>query len=479
MISFLIRMQPRLLLTFLTMLTGCAQFHERPLNPVDSVMRLEARTLDSAGLRHFIHTVGRPINAWSLAAWDLDKLTLAAMYYHPDLAIARAQAEITDAATITAAQHPNPNITLSPTWISNLATTAVPWIAASSLSIPIETAGKRGFRINKSDHLTEAAHLRIADTVWLVRGRLRLAMLDVYAAQETVRLLQQQVGIEQTINQHLQQQQAAGEIAYPDVLSAQLALNQAQLNLTAAQKKRVESKSLLAAAIGVPVDALVGIELDFVDLARLPDLDNIPVARLKEIALRERSDVQAALADYAASQSALQLEIANQYPNIQANPGYTWEMGEHRWVLGATALQLPILHQNQGLIAEAEAKRQESAVRFEGLQLRILGEIDRACAGILAVRARWDASEQLEYNRQDNLRSARALLQAGELDAHGVAVAELEQSVAERARMDVLIESQQILALLEAALRYPMTSAFAIRLLSTSALKTYSQKTRQ
>ncbi|MDO9104438.1 MAG: TolC family protein [Methylovulum sp.] len=446
------------LLLALLMLGGCAQYQERPLNPGDSAAMLEARTLDNAALRHFIDSADHQHKDPAPTTWTLDKLTLAAMFYHPDLALVRAQADTADAAGITAAQRPNPNLTLTPTWISNLAA-ATPWIFVSALSIPIETAGKRGFRIDQSRHLSDSAMLRIADAAWLVRGRLRLAMLDAYAAQESLLLLQQQYRLEQEIDQHLQQQQAAGEIAETDVLAAQLGLDQTRLALTGAQKKLADVRNLLAAAIGIPVVALAGINLDFSVFTQWPDLNTVPVDQLQTLALRERPDVLASLADYAAAQSALQLEIANQYPSIQANPGYTFDVGEHRWSLGATALQLPVFNQNQGPIAEMTAKRQEAAVRFEALQLRILGEIDRAHASALASSTRWQAAGLAVQNRKANLRSMRDLLQAGELDAHAVAIAELEQSVAERARLDVLVESQQALAILETALRQPITYA--------------------
>jgi outer membrane protein, heavy metal efflux system len=230
-----------------------------------------------------------------------------------------------------------------------------------------------------------------------------------------------------------------------------------------------ESRVMLAAAIGVPVDALSGIEIDFTAISKPPELASIPVQSLKETALRQRPDVLAALADYAATQSALQLEIANQYPNIQANPGYAWEMGEHRWALGAT-MQLPVLHQNQGPIAEAEAKRHELAVRFEALQMRILGDIDRAHAGLAAVHAKWlDAEKQMRL-QQENLQSAQALFKAGETDPLALLGVELEGAVAERARLDVLVETQQALNGLEDTLRYPIASTLTATLIADSAM---------
>jgi len=216
---------------------------------------------------------------------------------------------------------------------------------------------------------------------------------------------------------------------------------------------------------------LAGIEFDFSKLTQPPDLNVGQVAKLRETALQKRPDILAALADYDAAQSALQLEIANQYPNIQANPGYTWELGEHRWSLGATALQLPVLHQNQGPIAEAEAKRHELAVRFEALQMRVLGDIDRVHAGLTAVLAKWLATEQQMSIQQDNLHSAQVLYQAGETDHLALLGAQLENAAAERARLDVLVETQQALNALEDTLRYPIASTLTVTSISDSATR--------
>jgi outer membrane protein TolC len=357
------RLLPCLIMTaaFSLSVVGCAEFQDRPLNPAESAIRIEARSLDNPGLRRFMESL-LPVAKSPSKAWDLDRLTLAAIYYHPDLALARAQADMANAAAVTAAQRPNPFITLTPTWIRNLATTTAPWIAATMISIPIETAGKRGYCMDRAAQLADAARLRVADAAWQARARLRLAMLEVYAAQEAERMSQQQLALHEAMNQRLGQQLAAGEIARPEVIRSHIGLNQLRLNVSGARKRQAESRVMLASAIGVPVDALAGIEFDFSALSKPPEWGTLSIPLLREAALRERPDVMAALADYAAAQSALQLEIANQYPNIQANPGYTWEVGEHRWALGAM-MPLPMLHQNQGAIAEAEAKRRESAAR--------------------------------------------------------------------------------------------------------------------
>lgn len=448
---------------------SCARFQDRPLIPSESIARIETRSLVNANLKHFIDTVLGRETGRSNHQWNLDQLSLAAIYYHPDLALARAQADTADAAIKTAGQRLNPTITITPTWIRNLATAAVPWIAASTINIPIETAGKRGFRIDKTGHLTDAARLRVVDAAWLVRGRLRLAFLEAYAAKEAERLLDQQLDIQKAIVQRIEQQQSVGEISPLEVTRSHIAFNLLKLNESAALKRTSESRVLLATAIGMPVDGLKGIDLDFTKLSKPPNLKTIPVAKLKEQALLTRPDVLAALADYSAAQSALQLEFANQYPNIQVNPAYAWEMGEHRWSLGLTTLQLPILHQNQGPIAEAEAKRREIAVRFEALQIRILGDIDKAHAGVAAVLAKWDDAEKQIRSQQENLNSIQALTKVGETDQLALLGAQLEEAIAERARLDVLVETQQTFNVLEDTLRIPLTSLLCTALIADSA----------
>ena len=65
----------------------------------------------------------------------------------------------------------------------------------------------------------------------------------------------------------------------------------------------------------------------------------------------------------------LRLEIARQYPDLHLNPGYEFDQADSKWALGLS-IELPLLNQNQGPIAEAEARRLESAARFESLQAR-------------------------------------------------------------------------------------------------------------
>src|SRR5262249_49546901 len=100
-----------------------------------------------------------------------------------------------------------------------------------------------------------------------------------------------------------------------------------------------------------------------------------------------------ALADYGASQSALQLEIARQYPDVRIGPGYEYDQGLNKWSTIGVSLELPVLNRNAGPIGEADARRTEAAARFAELQATVIDEIDRALANRDASREALARSE--------------------------------------------------------------------------------------
>ena len=106
-------------------------------------------------------------------------------------------------------------------------------------------------------------------------------------------------------------------------------------------------------------------------------LAELPLVEIRRRALLQRTDVLSALAAYAASESALRLEIAKQFPDLRLSPGYNYDQGDNEWSLGLS-VTIPVLNQNQGAIAEAEARRAEMAAEFNALQARVVNEVEVA-----------------------------------------------------------------------------------------------------
>src|SRR5262249_9493448 len=125
-----------------------------------------------------------------------------------------------------------------------------------------------------------------------------------------------------------------------------------RLELSQARQQIAEARAGVAEALGLAASALAGIDVSL-NLATSPAIAIellSPVARRE--ALQSRSDILGAIAEYEASQSALQLEIAKQYPDVHVGTGYQWDEGENKWSLGLSA-EIPVLNRNQGPIAEA------------------------------------------------------------------------------------------------------------------------------
>ena len=450
-------MKPYLLIMLLAGATlwfaGCAHYQARPISAEKVAADFSRRTLTDAGLKAFAETnLHAPLPVWPLTSWDFTNLILAAFYYSPDLDVARAKCAVATAGKTTAAERPNPTLSVAPAYNT---TTRIPspWLVTPTLDIPIETAGKRGYRLAQASQLSEAGRRNIATVAWQVRSRVRSSLLGLYSARQTEALLMEQQAIQAENVLLLEYQQRAGAISAFELTQARIAADSTRLALRDAERQNAEALAQLAEAIGVPVGALDGVQLSFAGLTEIPG--DVPAGEARRQALLNRADILGGLAQYAASQSALQLEIAKQYPDIHLNPGYEFDQGDNKWSLGLS-VTLPVLNQNQGAIAEALARRAEAAANFNALQARVVAEIERSVAVYRVALQKKADTEALRANLQKQERIARAMFDAGEISKSELAALRLQLSASALARLDALTKSQQALGQLEDALQSPL-----------------------
>lgn len=365
----------------LVFLAGCATYHPEPISPEKSAAHFDARSLTNENLRAFLET-NRVAIPGRGKAWDLKQLTLVAFYYQPALAEARAQLLAAQSANLTAAERPNPSVTVTPAYDSQIPGNPTPWIVPVSVDVPIETAGKRGKRIAVAEHLAEAARWNLIGMVWQVRSQVRAALLGFYSTHGNDSLLARQEEAQSNVVRLLEGRLAAGAVSSYDVAQARTALAATQLARQDAAGKFQQARVELARALGLPARALHGVKFSLAEFNRFPR--GLACPEVRRHALANRADVRGALAQYAASQAALQLEIANQYPDIHLGPGYAYNagsVGDNQWQLGLS-LTLPVLNHNQGPVAEARANRAAAAAHFLKVQAGAVADIDGALAGI-------------------------------------------------------------------------------------------------
>jgi outer membrane protein, heavy metal efflux system len=422
---------------------GCAHYEAKPIVAPQAVDDFKARTLKDEGLIHFLGS--QPEH------WDLNLLTRAAIYYHPNLDVARAQIASAEAGQITAGERPNPTLSVSPGYNSTT-TLPTPWIVSPDLDVPIETAGKRGYRLAQAEHRTEVARYQFAMAAWQVRSQVRKALLAVYAAGSGKALLVKQATI-QTENLRLMEAQLkAGALSPFEVTQARVSLQQAQMAVMEAEKQAALAGVQLAEAIGVPATALERVSLDFSGFNRL-QMD-MPDDMAQRQALLNRADLLGVLAEYAGAEATLQLEIAKQYPDIHLRPGYSFDQSDNKWSLGL-AVTLPVLNQNQGAIAEAQARRTELAAKFQVVQARVLAEIELARVNYQMTLRKAEAVQELSNELEAQLRTTEGMLRAGEVSRVELTQRQLELTAAALAQNDARVAAQTAIGAFEDALQSP------------------------
>jgi outer membrane protein TolC len=432
-------------------LSACATQHydAKPLDAASSAQALADRSLDAPELKRVI-----PTPDWPPRAWNLELLTLAAFHFNPDLEAARARLAALDAAVTTAGQRPNPTLQLPLQRAQNPRDGESPWTLGLALNIPIETHGKRDARVAAATHQAAAARLQVASTAWHLRSQLREQLLLVANLTEKIRLLGQQAHLDRELVAMLDARLRAGYVPARDLNQQRLALIQSDNDLLDARKALGAARIQAAALVGLKPGALDGVNLDLSGFDR-PD-PPLPIPELHTLALRNRADVREALETYEASQAALQLEVARQYPDVHLGPGYTFDQGVRKPGFDFSGIELPVFNRNEGPIAEAAARRQEAAANVTRVQARAWSELDAGLADYrLARDALLQAGRQLDVQR-GQLAGVRHGFDLGEEDRVSLTLNRKTELAARLAVLAASAQVQQALGRIEDAVQRPV-----------------------
>jgi outer membrane protein TolC len=440
------------------LLSGCAarRYQAVPIVPTETASKLQMRSLGDPGLRAFVEKdVGHAVTPWPPKTWDLATLSLAALYFNPSLEAARARVAESQAAIVTAGARPNPSLSITPGIPS-------PYLFNIDFSVPIETAGKRGHRIQSARNLDQAARFDLADSAWKVRSGVRIALLNYLLASRSLDLLRSEEQIRGDQVNILEQRFSVGEIPRPEVDLARIELSKAHLAINTVEGQL--SKAALAASIGISVAGLQGLDFLWTDLDSPPSAESLSLVGIQRDAVLNRLDVRRSLAQYAAAEADLQLEISKQYPDLQIGPGYTYEERNSFFVIGFSTT-LPLFNRNQGPIAEAEARRKEAGASFLEKQAQVIAGGERSLALYTAALKELVEVDQFLRKLQDTqLRMMQRAVSLGEEDRLSLIGVRLESSVLARTRLDALVRAQSALGELEDAVQRPLDpgDAFSI-----------------
>jgi outer membrane protein TolC len=125
-----------------------------------------------------------------------------------------------------------------------------------------------------------------------------------------------------------------------------------------------------------------------------PSVDTAPAldpARLTQIALDNRLDLQALRAGYDAQEAAVHKAILDQFPSLALNLNFTRDTGGNA-ILGPTVdFTLPLWNRNRGGIAVERATREQLKAEYDARLFQTRADIAAAASAVSLARRQRDA----------------------------------------------------------------------------------------
>ncbi len=424
------------LFSMLGVFAACAHYQAAPLAPAHSADEFAARRLSDAPPH----------------PWDRAELLTVALTQNPQLAVARAEVDAALSREITAAQAPNPDLTLQSEYARH---DPHPWLYGVSLNWLLRSPERRRLERQIARLDTGNARLQLMDQAWAVRSALASALSDGESARRRLNMLGELAAAQDRLLALVHQRVTAGEDAPSELSIGEQARIQVEQQMAELRKAANAAQVAAAKALGLPPQALDGVTLAWPDWGEPPAVDDATRQRTREQALLSRADLGQAIGEYSAAEAKLQQSVARQYPQFVLSPGYYWDHGIAKFPLDV-GFTLP-LNRNRGEIAEARAGRELAGQRMLALQAGIYGEIVAAERAELIARAGADAAErQLDAARRQK-QTADLSLRLGAVDIQDQVVAEILAKRAELALLEMRAQVQASRNNLEDVLHAPLS----------------------
>jgi cobalt-zinc-cadmium efflux system outer membrane protein len=367
---------------------GCAHYHAAPLQPQHSADEFAARRLTEFRLRdEFVPLMPQAAATWPPGQWDRAELLAVALTQNPQLAVARAQIQAALSREITAAQAPNPDLTLQSEYARH---DAHPWLYGIYVDWLLRSPERRRLDSKIAELDTGNARLQLMDQAWAVRSALAAALSDWENGRRRLELLDRLATAQDRLVALEQRRVGVGEDSPSELLISQQTRIQIERQQAESREAINTAQAAVAKALGLPPQAMDGIAFAWPDWGEPPPVDDNTRREAREQALLSRADLGQAIGEYAAAEAKLQLSVARQYPEFILSPGYYWDHGIAKFPFDV-GFTLP-LNGNKGEIAEARAGRELAGQRMFALQVDIYGQIVAAERAEHIARASADAA---------------------------------------------------------------------------------------
>ncbi|HEX3233827.1 MAG TPA: TolC family protein [Gemmatimonadales bacterium] len=427
---------------------ACVRYRAQPVDPATFPAAYRQRRLDDSALVAYVRRWAEPP---ARARWTDRQLALAALLLRPELARARAQWRAAQVGERSAGARPAPGVEADIERAVSGSGAHSPWVVSLAGLLTVELGGKRGARVQQARARTARAESDLHLTFWRVVQDARAAALSVALAAAELDEAHRELSAVARILGFERERFAEAALTSSELARTGGELQEARAAVGSAERTMLEARARLAGVVGLPARALDSVAVVVSPTAGCQASDSLDSDSLASLALSRRAEVGQALADYAAAEAALYLQVARQYPDLGLGPGFIWDQGVHRWAVALAAPGL-LAFRNRAPIAEAIAARSAAAAHIAEVQDSVLVEIGVAVAGCRGGRLEQVGADSQAVVAGRALALAEAAYQRGETTRLDPALAQLGVARAERASRAVERTVRSAALALDAAL---------------------------
>jgi outer membrane protein, heavy metal efflux system len=374
----------------------------------------------------------------------LEAAVARALASNRELAVARLEGPVAQAAVEIAKERPNPDVTYE-------VEKETPKQSVGA-SFPIEIGGKRGRRIDLAEAGVGVQQAGLNRLTLDVRNRVRRAFFALVAANRRARLIEDLRGIAQRARDTAQARFDAGDVPRIEVLQTELALVETENGVAGARGDvrvaTIDLNLLLAQPPDTPIDLVE------------PTLGALPSPEVAR-SLATGANVELALLDRRlAEQTARRgLAVALRTPDLTAGATYTFD-AQPEFSHGYRAsggITVPLFTRHKAAVVLEDAAFARLTTERDAMIAAIASEVTAALARASAAREQVERSERESLPRAAEVdRMAQDAYSAGQTGLVALLQAlQFTRDVRQRA-LDATVQYHEALADLERAIGAPL-----------------------
>jgi cobalt-zinc-cadmium efflux system outer membrane protein len=448
-----------LVAVYLSCMSSCAyqEYEPAPIETNQTINNIVSRDVNEPGFKEFMHENG--IAQWPVKQLGFEEITLAALYFNPQMEAEFAEFNLSEAQALVFLQRENPVVGVPLEHHSDTSDSVSPWLIGLLFDFVLERPAKRRAKQDKAQAEIKAALVSVSESVWDLRSKLKLAWIEYTSALLLNDFIRDESKLLEDSHIILHRQHELGESSYFEVSNTRLDMQRLKLESSHHQVVVSDDYHELLALIGLSPEKMTSQDFLLSDDEALPKVGDISQLTIQNMALHERYDIKHAMFVYQAHEAALRLEIERQYPDIILSPGFIFDQDDIIWAL-ATSWVLPVFHHNEAQINEALAKRHLLQKEFQVLQSNLIHELAKKRQRYIALIDSLHQAEALVKELKDREDIFQKQYDSGYTGKLDLLRNQLETLRAERAHFEIRVSVNKSLADLEALIQTPLQGEF-------------------